>query len=89
MPFDAFLKLGDGSRVKGGADDAAHKGEIELLSFGLKAAKAGGPGGPSASFSAFTLRKRADRATPLLVQACASGEQFDSARVTVRKPAGS
>ncbi len=95
MAFDGFLKLGDGSRVKGEAADARHKDEVELLSFSLSASNPAAAGGATTGagpgrvrFSTFNVRKRVDKATPALIQACAAGDAFDRATVTVRKAGG-
>src|SRR5215203_6112118 len=95
MAFDGFLKFGDGSKVKGEALDAGHPDEIELVAFSLTASNpsvAGGATTGSAAgrvkFSPFTVRKRVDKASAALLQACAAGDKFDRATVTVRKAGG-
>jgi type VI secretion system secreted protein Hcp len=95
MAFDAFLKFGDGSKVKGGSGDARHRDEIELLGFTLSASNPSTAGAATTAsatgrvrFSTFNIRKRVDRASPALLQVCAAGEAFDKATVTIRRSGG-
>jgi type VI secretion system secreted protein Hcp len=95
MAFDAFLKFGDGSKVKGEAQDARHPDEVQLLSFRLTASNPSTAGGAAAAsaqgrvkFSTFDVRKKVDKASAALLQACAAGDKFDRATVTVRKAGG-
>jgi|SRR3954451_17408858 type VI secretion system secreted protein Hcp len=83
MKFDPF--------IKGEVTDKGHEGEIEILSFswGLSQATstAGGGGGGTgkASFQDMHFETPASSASPLLAKACASGEHFKKATLTVRK----
>ena len=89
MAFDAFLKL-DG--IKGESRDQKHKDEIELVSFSWGETNAGvrfGGGGGGAgrvTFQDFHFTHRVDKATPLLVFACASGQHIANATLTCRRP---
>ena len=95
MAFDGFLKFGDGSKVKGESLDARHPDEIQLVSFSLTASNPSTAGGATTGsaagrvkFSTFNIRKRVDKASAALLQACAAGDKFDRATVTVRKAGG-
>ena len=89
--FDAFLKL-DG--IKGESADARHKGEIDVMSFswGLSqtgvSATGGGGGAGKVHVHDFTIVKRSDAASPLLMLNCASGAHIKEATFTVRKAGG-
>jgi type VI secretion system secreted protein Hcp len=93
MPFDAFLKI-DG--VDGETTDAKHKGEIEILSYHWGVSQAiSGTVSSSGTFSgqrcdmtAVAIVKSLDKASPKLAQACASGEHFKSATITLSRAGG-
>ena len=76
MPENIFAKIGD---IKGESLDAKHKDEIEVLSFSWGVATpppAGGGGGGGAGkpiFQDLTIVHGIDKATPALLQACATG----------------
>jgi type VI secretion system secreted protein Hcp len=88
MASDIFAKLGD---IKGESVDAKHKDEIEVLSFswGLTnsgATTAGGGGGAGkATFQDLSIIHKIDKASPLLMQACATGAHLKEATITHRK----
>jgi type VI secretion system secreted protein Hcp len=87
MAVDIFAKLGD---IKGESTDAKHKDEIEVLSFSwgvTNAAPAGWGGGAAskATFQDLSIVHRIDKATPLLMQACATGTHLKEATITHRK----
>jgi type VI secretion system secreted protein Hcp len=88
MASDIFAKLGD---IKGESLDAKHKDEIEVLSFswGVTNANASAPGtgggAGKATFNDFSIVHRIDKATPNLMQACATGVHLKEATVTHRK----
>ena len=91
--FDAFLKL-DG--IKGESADKVHKGEIDIVSFSWGAKNAttissatGGAGAGKAQFDKIHFVKKADASTPLLVQACMSGQHIKNGTFVVRKAGGS
>ena len=93
MPFDTFLKI-DG--VDGESTDAKHKGEIEILSYSWGVSQAiSGTVSSSGTFSgqrcdmtAVTVVKSLDKASPKLAQACAAGEHFKSATLTLSRAGG-
>jgi type VI secretion system secreted protein Hcp len=88
MASDIFAKLGD---IKGESVDAKHKDEIEVLSFswGLTnsgATTAGGGGGAGkATFQDISIVHKIDKASPLLMRACATGAHLKEATITHRK----
>src|SRR6188508_2180845 len=89
MPSDIFAKLGD---IKGESLDAKHKDEIEVLSFSWGVANtvapgAGGGGGGAgkATFHDLSFVHHIDRASPLLMKACATGTHIKEATLTNRK----
>jgi type VI secretion system secreted protein Hcp len=88
MASDIFAKIGD---IKGESLDVKHKDEIEVLSFswGVTNATAppfgGGAGAGKATFQDLSIVHRIDKASPLLMQACATGEHLKEATITHRK----
>ena len=88
MASDIFAKIGD---IKGESLDSKHKDEIEVLSWswGVQQsgtmAHGGGGGEGKASFNDFNFTHHVDKASPLLMKACATGEHLKEATVTVRK----
>ena len=77
MASDIFAKIGD---IKGESLDDKHKDEIEVLSFswgvtntGVIAAGGGGGAG-KATFQDLSIVHKIDKASPLLMQACATGD---------------
>ena len=89
MASDIFAKIGD---IKGESTDSKHKDEIEVLSFSwgvTNAAPAGGAGGGGgagkANFRDLVFTHRIDKATPPLLQACATGKHLPEATITHRK----
>jgi len=89
--FDAFLKL-DG--IKGESADAKHKGEIDVESFswGVSqtgvSATGGGGGAGKVQVHDFTIIKKTDASSPLLMLNCANGAHIKEATFTVRKAGG-
>jgi len=88
MAVDVFLKLGD---IGGESTDAAHKGEIDVLSWswgisqsGTMAAGGGGGAG-KASFQDLSFMHGFDKASPALMTACATGEHIKEATLIARK----
>jgi type VI secretion system secreted protein Hcp len=85
---DIFAKIGD---IKGESLDDKHKGEIEVLSWswGLShtgATSAGSGGGAGkASFHDLSFTHKIDKASPSLMQACATGAHLKEATITHRK----
>jgi type VI secretion system secreted protein Hcp len=85
---DIFAKIGD---IKGESLDDKHKDEIEVLSWswgvansGSRAAGTGGGEG-KASFHDLSFTHRIDKASPVLMQACATGAHLKDATITHRK----
>jgi type VI secretion system secreted protein Hcp len=91
MAFDAFLKIDD---VEGDSDDRNHKGEIDVHSFswGESQAATGGTGGGGGSgrvsFQDFQFTMSVNKASPVLMAACATGKHFKEAKLTCRKAGG-
>jgi len=88
MAADIFAKLGD---IKGESIDAKHKDEIEVLSYswgvtnaGSMAANTGGGEG-KATFHDLSFVHNIDKASPVLMQACATGVHLKEATITHRK----
>jgi len=85
---DIFAKIGD---IKGESLDAKHKGEIEVLSWSWGVSNAGsmahggGGGEGKASFSDLSFMHRIDKASPVLMKACATGVHIKEATITHRK----
>ena len=88
MASDIFAKIGD---IKGESLDAKHKDEIEVLSWSWGVpqsgtmAYGGGGGEGKASFNDFNFTHHVDKASPVLMKACATGEHIKEATITVRK----
>jgi type VI secretion system secreted protein Hcp len=89
--FDAFLKL-DG--IKGESADAKHKGEIDIMSFSWGMAQTGvsatggGGGAGKVKVHDFSITKKTDASSPLLMLNCASGAHIKEANFVVRKAGG-
>jgi type VI secretion system secreted protein Hcp len=85
---DIFAKLGD---IKGESIDDKHKDEIEILSWSWGVENAGPdpaaarPAARKPSFSGLSFMHRLDRASPLLLKACATGQHLKDATITRRK----
>ena len=88
MASDIFAKIGD---IKGESLDSKHKDEIEVLSWSWgvqqsgSMAHGGGGGEGKASFNDFNFTHHVDKASPVLLKACATGEHIKEATITVRK----
>jgi type VI secretion system secreted protein Hcp len=88
MAADVFLKLGD---IKGESTDAKHAGEIDVLSWSWgvsqagTAASGGGAGAGKVSFSDLNFTHNVDKASPLLMKACATGQHVKEATLVSRK----
>lgn len=88
MASDIFAKIGD---IKGESLDDKHKDEVEVLawSWGVtqtgSMAHGGGGGEGKASFNDFNFTHHIDKASPVLMKACATGEHLKEAIITVRK----
>ena len=86
MAADIFAKIGD---IKGESGDSKHKDEIEVLSFSWgvtnSAVTSGGVGGGKATFQDLSIVHHIDKASPLLLKACATGTHIKDAIITHRK----
>lgn len=88
MAADVFLKVGD---IKGESTDAKHSGEIDVLSWswGMSqsgtTASGGGAGAGKVSFSDLSFTHSVDKASPLLMKACATGQHIKDATLVSRK----
>jgi type VI secretion system secreted protein Hcp len=88
MAVSIFARIGT---IKGESQDAKHKAEIEVLSWswGLSnsgtLAHGGGGGEGKTSFHDFSFTHHVDKASPVLMKACATGEHIKDATITVRK----
>jgi len=93
MAQDYFLKI---AGVDGESADVQHKTEIDVESFGWGETVAVAPGGGGSGAAAgkvqpqmFNFVKRVDKSSPVLMQACATGQHFKSAVLTTRKAGAS
>jgi len=90
MAASIFARIGS---IKGESRDARHKDEIEVLSWSWgvshpgPAVRGGGGGGGAGkpSFQDVNLTHHVDKASPLLMKACATGERIKEATITVRR----
>jgi len=90
MASDIFAKIGD---IKGESLDDKHKDEIEVLSFPwvvtnpavISGGAGGGGGAGKASFHDLSIVHNLDKASPLLLRACATGMHIKDAVITHRK----
>src|SRR5262245_64311088 len=89
--FDIYLML---TGFQGEVTAQDHRDEIEVLSYGQGIAlpapsgTSTGRGAGRATFAPVTFRKPLDRATPLLMVACASGQRIPEARFAFVSAAG-
>lgn len=88
MAADIFAKIGT---IKGESLDSKHKDEVEVLSWSWGLSQSGaatpgpGSGAGKVSFNDFYFTHHVDKASPLLMKACATGEHIKDATVSVRK----
>ena len=88
MASGIFAKIGN---IKGESLDSKHKGEVEVLTWSWGVAQSGtmanggGGGEGKASFHDFNFTHHIDKASPVLLKACATGEHIKEATITVRK----
>jgi type VI secretion system secreted protein Hcp len=88
MTSDIFAKIGT---IQGESTDVKHKNEIDVLAWSWGVTQSGsmaygGAGGTrKASFNDFNFTHHVDKATPLLMKACATGTHIPDATITVRK----
>ena len=95
MALDGFLKFEGALKIEGESRQTGHEKEIEIQASSWSAFNHGsmhtgtGGGTEKGDFSDINLSMRMDKAVPLLMTACASGEHFDKATITIRKAGGS
>jgi type VI secretion system secreted protein Hcp len=88
MAADIFAKIGN---IQGESTDVKHKNEIDVLAWSWGVTQSGsmsyggGVGSGKASFNDFTFTHHIDKATPLLMKACATGTHIPDATITSRK----
>jgi type VI secretion system secreted protein Hcp len=88
VAVDYFLKI---EGIEGESKDARHKNEIEIESFSWGetnsggAARGGGGGAGKVSMQDLLVMTQTSKASPQLLLACASGQHFKSATLTLRK----
>src|SRR6478672_11879479 len=88
MAMDIFAKLGD---IKGESTDDKHKDEVEVLSYSwgvtnpVHIGSGGGGGTGRATFQDLSIVHRIDKASPKLLEACATGVHLKEATITFRK----
>jgi type VI secretion system secreted protein Hcp len=88
MAMSIFARIGT---IKGESRDRGHKDQVDVLawSWGVSHSSASGPGAGAgagrASFRDLTFTHHVDKASPLLMKACATGERLTDATITVRR----
>lgn len=91
MATDYFLKI-DG--IDGESTDSKHKNEIDVLSWSWgetntgSGATTGGRGAGKVAMQDVVLTMEANKASPKLMLACATGDHIKTAALTVRKAGG-
>ena len=88
MASDIFAKIGT---IQGESTDVKHKNEIDVLAWSWGVTQSGsmsyggGVGSGKATFKDLNFTHHVDKATPLLLKACATGTHVPDATITVRK----
>jgi type VI secretion system secreted protein Hcp len=91
MAVDVFLKI---KGIEGESADGAHPNEIDVLSYSWGISQTGtmsyggGGGAGKANFGDFNFMMRMNKATPKLMNACATGEHIPEAILSCRKAGG-
>lgn len=91
MASDYFLKI---EGIDGESTDDKHKGEIEVLSYSWGETQSGtygaggGGGAGKVNMNDFSFTMLANKASPKLMLACATGDHIKSAKLTLRKAGG-
>ena len=91
MAVDMFIKIDD---IKGESADAAHKDEIEVLSWSWGMSQSGtaqsgaGGGAGKVNVQDLSFTKYVDKSSPNLMKLCCSGKHFQKATLVVRKAGG-
>lgn len=83
---DYYIKI---EGIDGEVEDAAHKGEIEVLSWSWGVSNAGsmstGQSTGRRTYEPIILKKSIDKASPKLFERCAKGKHIAQATLTVRR----
>ena len=88
---DYFLKI---KELPGESEDSKHKGEIEILSYSWGVSQAGsfgaggGGGSSKANFQDISFSYVLNKASPLIMKACATGQHIKEALLVCRKAGG-
>jgi type VI secretion system secreted protein Hcp len=88
MAVDVYLKIGD---IKGESKDSKHPDEIDVLSWSWGVSQSGnvglggGGGAGKANFGDLSFMHALDKASPVLMKACAMGDHYDLATLVSRK----
>ena len=88
MAADIFAKIGD---IKGESFDDKHKDEIEVLSWSWGITNAAmraagtGAGAGKASFHDLSFTHKIDKASPVLMKSCATGQHIKEATLSARR----
>ena len=88
MAVDMFLKI---EGIKGESQDDKHKDEIDVLSWSwgmthaAKLTTGSGGGAGKASFHDLSFTHKIDKASPVLLKGCATGQHLKEATITRRK----
>jgi type VI secretion system secreted protein Hcp len=88
MAVDMFMKI---ATVTGESKDKTHKGEIDVLAWSWGESNSGsfhmggGGGAGKVNVQDLSFTKYVDSSTPALLDACATGDHFTDALLTVRK----
>lgn len=91
MAVDMFIKIGD---IKGEAQDAKHKDEIDVLAWSWGSSQSGtthmGPGGGAGKVAVqdLSLTKYVDKASPVLWKHVCTGTHIKESVLIVRKAGG-
>lgn len=91
MAVDYFLKIGS---IEGESISKGHDKEIDVLSFHWGVSNrgtsgfSGGQGSGKCDFQDLTVTKLVDKSSPLLMQACATGQHFPKAVLSARRAGG-
>jgi type VI secretion system secreted protein Hcp len=92
MASSIFAKIGS---IKGESRDARHKDEIDVLSWswgvsqtGSSGHVGGGMGAGKTTLEDLTFTHHLDKASPLLMKACATGQHLPEAVITASRAAG-
>lgn len=94
MAFDTYLKI-ESPNVEGEATATDMEGQIEIYSFSWGASNpvtvgsgSTGISGGKVSVSSFNCMKKTEKSSAALFAACASGQHYKTATVTMRKATG-